>query len=124
MPQETLKCYVGGFDWQTVVSATGGKIGFFGATPVTEVAGADQAAVTMGNTDDEIGVLTISDAPIQAEVRALRNRAEELADDVRALSTLVHAVRMALVKLIGHVDFRPTRGPRRVITGFAGAPSA
>jgi hypothetical protein len=29
----------------------------------------------------------------QAEVQALRHRCEELADDVRALSTLVHALR-------------------------------
>ena len=33
----------------------------------------------------------------QAEVQALRDKAEELADDVRALSTLVHALRGALV---------------------------
>jgi hypothetical protein len=56
-----------------------------------------QAAVTLGNTDDEIGGLTISDPPTQAEVQALRDKCEELADDVRALSTLVHALRAALV---------------------------
>jgi hypothetical protein len=37
------------------------------------------------------------DPPAQAEVQALRDKAEELADDVRALSTLVHALRGALV---------------------------
>lgn len=31
------------------------------------------------------------------KLQALRNRCEELADDVRALSTLVHALRTALV---------------------------
>ena len=66
-------------------------------TPVTQPAGADQAAVTLGNTDGEIGGLTISDPPTQAEVQALRDKCEELADDVRALSTLVHALRGALV---------------------------
>jgi hypothetical protein len=53
--------------------------------------------VTLGNTDGEIGGLTISDPPTQAEVQALRDKCEELADDVRALATLVHALRGALV---------------------------
>jgi hypothetical protein len=39
----------------------------------------------------------ISDPPTQAEVQALRDKCEELADDVRALATLVHALRVALV---------------------------
>ncbi|MCL4180067.1 MAG: hypothetical protein KJ072_20260 [Verrucomicrobia bacterium] len=59
--------------------------------------GADQASVTPGNTDVEIGGLTISNAPPQAEVQALRDKAEELADDVRNLSTLIHSLRTALV---------------------------
>jgi len=37
--------------------------------------------------------------PTQAEVQALRDKCEELADDVRALSTLVHALRGALVSV-------------------------
>jgi len=37
--------------------------------------------------------------PTQAEVQALRDKCEELADDVRALSTLVHALRGALVEV-------------------------
>ena len=45
----------------------------------------------------EIAGLAISDPPTQAEVQALRDKCEELADDVRALSTLVHALRAALV---------------------------
>jgi hypothetical protein len=73
------------------------KLGFWGATPVVQPSGADQAAVTLGNADGEIGGLTISDPPNQAEVQALRDKCEELADDVRALSTLVHALRAALV---------------------------
>jgi len=53
--------------------------------------------VTLGNTDGEIAGLTISNPPTQAEVQALRDKCEELADDVSALSTLVHALRAALV---------------------------
>jgi len=52
--------------------------------------------VTLANVDAAIGGLPISDPPVQAEVQALRNKCE-LADDVRALSTLVHALRGALV---------------------------
>ncbi len=95
--QGTMKRHAGGFDWQTVIGATGGKIGFYGVTPVVQPSGAGQAAVTLGNTDGEIGGLTISDPPTQAEVQLLRDKCEELADDVRALSTLVHALRGALV---------------------------
>ena len=79
------------------VTAAGGNIGFYGTTPIVQPAGAVQAAVTVENTDGEISGLTISDPPTQAEVQALRNKCEELADDVRALSTLVHALRGALV---------------------------
>lgn len=95
--QGTLKRHAGGYVWETVVGATGGKIGFYGVTPVVQPSGADQAVISLGNTDGEIGSLTISDPPTQAEVQALRDKCEELADDVRALSTLVHALRGALV---------------------------
>jgi hypothetical protein len=44
--------------------------------------------VTLGDTDKEIAGLTISDPP---------TKAEELADDVRNLSTLIHSLRTALV---------------------------
>lgn len=64
---------------------------------VVRDASASQAVVTLGNTDAEIGGLTISAAYSQAEVQALRDRCEELADDVRNLSTLLHAIRTALV---------------------------
>ena len=43
---------------------------------------ADQAGVTLGNTNKKIAGLTISDAPTQAEVQALQKKAEELAGDV------------------------------------------
>ena len=39
----------------------------------------------MGNADGEIAALTFSDPPTQAECQALRDKCEELADDVRAL---------------------------------------
>jgi hypothetical protein len=55
--------------------------------------------VALGNADGEIGGLTISDPPTQAEVQALRDNTEALADDVRALSALVHALREALVSV-------------------------
>jgi len=42
--------------------------------------------VTLGNTNGEIDALTVSDPPAQAEVQALRDACEELADDVRALA--------------------------------------
>ena len=95
--QGTLKHHAGGYSWETIIGTTGGKIGFYGVTPVTQPAGADQAAVTLGNTDGEIAGLGISDPPTQAEVQALRDACEELADDVRALAALVHALRGALV---------------------------
>jgi len=62
-----------------------------------EQAHADQAAVTLGNANAEIGGLTISAAYSQAEVQALRDKCEELADDVRALSTLLHRIRTDLI---------------------------
>jgi hypothetical protein len=48
--------------------------------------------VTLGNVDGEIAGLTISDPPPQAEVQALRDKCEELADDARALAAVVHAL--------------------------------
>jgi hypothetical protein len=74
------------------VASTGGD-----AAPVVQPSGAGQAAVTLGTTDGEIGDLTISATYSQAEVQALRDKCEELAVDVRALSTLIHALRMALI---------------------------
>lgn len=62
-----------------------------------EQAHANQAAVTLGNTNAEIGGLTISAAYAQGEVQALRDKCEELADDVRALSVLLHQIRTDLI---------------------------
>ena len=65
------------------------RVGFWGATPVVQPLGTDQRAVALGNADGGIGGLVVSDPPIQTEVQALRDKCEELADDVRVLSTLV-----------------------------------
>jgi hypothetical protein len=67
-----------GTTWQQELTAQG-KIGFFGVTPVTKT------TVTLGNVDNEIGSLSIGAAYSQTEVRALRDKSEALADDVRAL---------------------------------------
>ena len=45
---------------ETVVGASGGKIGFYGATPVVQPAGADQAVVTWGT---RMGRLAASRSP-------------------------------------------------------------
>jgi hypothetical protein len=66
-------------------------------TPVVQPAGASQAAVTLGNSDNAIGGLSIGATYSQAEVQALRDKCEQLADDVRAVAALLHALRTALV---------------------------
>lgn len=53
---------------------------------------------TFGNTDNEIGALAIGAAYSQAEVTALRDKAEELADDVRAIRTSLASP--ALLKIL------------------------
>ena len=53
--------------------------------------------MTLGNTYGAIGGLGIGATYSQAEVQALRDKCEQLADDVRALSALIHALRTALV---------------------------
>ncbi len=77
--------------------AAGRKIGFWGAAPIVQPARAGQAAVTLGNTGGAIGGLSIGATYSQAEVQALRDKCQQLADDVRALSTLIHALRTAPV---------------------------
>ena len=79
------------------IGATGGKVGSCGVPFVTQPAGADQAAVTVTNTDGEIAGLTISDPPTQAEVQDLRDKAGEWTDDLSNHSTLSHSLRTALV---------------------------
>jgi hypothetical protein len=96
----TVKRHAGGYVWESQVGGSASaRVGFWGATPVVQPSGAAQAALTLGNTDGEIGGLTISDPPTQAEVLALRDKCEELADDVRVLFTLVNALRGARVSV-------------------------
>lgn len=64
--------------WQQEIAAQG-KVAFFGA------ALAAKNTVTFVNVDNAIGGLTVSAAYSQAEMQVLRNKCEELADDVRAL---------------------------------------
>jgi hypothetical protein len=59
--------------------------------------GAGQAAVAIGTVDGAIGGLAIGASYSQTEVQALRNACETLADDVRGLSVLVHAIRSSLM---------------------------
>ena len=58
----TVKRHAGGYVWETQIGGSASaRVGFWGATPVAQPSGADQAAVALGNTDGEIGGLTISD---------------------------------------------------------------
>jgi hypothetical protein len=94
--QGTLKRHAG-YSWESVIGTAGGKVGFWGLAPTTQPSGAGQAAAALANFDGAIGGLTISDPPTQFEIQGLRDKCEELPDDVRALSTLVHSLRTALV---------------------------
>lgn len=74
-------------------SAADQKFAFWGATPVAQPAGAAQAEVTppeaFQTPDGEIGNLAIGASYSQAEVQALRDRCEQLADDCRQLRAKV-----------------------------------
>jgi hypothetical protein len=78
-------------------TATNQKLAFRGSTPIVLPASANQAATVMGNLDGVIAALAVSNPPTQAEMQALRAACEVLADDVRALHVLVHALRTAAV---------------------------
>ncbi len=65
--------------WQLELAAQS-KVGFFGAAPVAKT------AVTLNSVDGEIAGLPISETYTQAQVQALRDKCEVLADDVRALN--------------------------------------
>jgi hypothetical protein len=75
-----------------LIGLTGEKIGFAGATPVVQVVGAAQAAVTATSTN---GVA----AAAAADLAALAAEAEKIGDDARAAVVLVNALRAALVSL-------------------------
>lgn len=69
-----------------------GSIGFYGTVPVGKTAVATVIATigtplaVTGNTDGEVQALTFSNPPTQAECEALRDKVEELADDVRGIN--------------------------------------
>jgi hypothetical protein len=75
------------------------KLGLWGVTPVVQPASAGQAAVSMTNSDGDIGGLTISAAYSQSEVQALRDQTEILADDTRDVNALLTEIRTALVSI-------------------------
>lgn len=64
---------------------------------LSEIADANQAATAMNNAVSEISGLPIGATYNQTEIQNLRTKCEELAGDVRALHTLVHALRTALI---------------------------
>lgn len=99
VPKKGWPAYVVDEDAIVVCNAVSPSVVWSAGHKLNRTAGADQAAVTLGNADNEIGGLTISAAYNQPEVQALRDKCEELADDVRALSTLVHSVRTALMNV-------------------------
>jgi hypothetical protein len=63
--------------------------GVFGAEPVAQPASAAQAAVTLTSTNGT--------AAAAEDLAALKAECENIGDDVRSLSTLVHALRTALI---------------------------
>lgn len=88
--------WIASIDDEDVVIRYNGTVWSTGIS-FAETAHADQAVVTLGNANSEIGSLTISAAYSQGEVQALRDKCEELADDVRALSVLLHQIRTDLI---------------------------
>ncbi len=61
------------------------------------IANANQAAPVIANANGVIAALVISNPPTQAEVTALRDACETLADDVRAIASTQVAIRNALI---------------------------
>jgi len=80
-------------------TATTQKLSFYGKTPIVQPSGAAQAAVTLWDTPNAIGSLSISATYIQSEHQALRNDCESLAGDVRNIAALVNALQAALLAL-------------------------
>jgi len=105
---EGVNVVVGTTTGSRIGTSTAQKLGFWNAAPIAQPASANQAAVSAPaafvNTNGAIGGLTISAAYAQAEVQALRDACEVLADDCRALrdkvatyETLLTAMRSAFV---------------------------
>jgi hypothetical protein len=77
------------------VDATGFQVSGNGVVG-ERVVNADLTAVTLNNVNNAIGGLGISATYDQVEIQALRDKCEELADDVRALAALVEAQRAVI----------------------------
>ncbi len=95
------KAYVGQRVWFTApdtvgIGSTGTcrggiLLGFDGeGRAIVESVTKGVAPVTLGNANSEISGLTIGATYSQAEVTALRDKCEELADDVRALAAAIN----------------------------------
>ncbi len=97
MQHDSIFVKPGAFTTLTCTDFDCDTFGIGSATPQATQASASQAAVTLGNANSEISDLTFSSDPSKTECEALRDKCEELADDVRNLSTLVHALRTALI---------------------------
>jgi len=84
------------------------------STPESGAAQADVVApAAFATADGAIGALTISNPPTQAEAQALRNAAEALADDCRALRATVAAYQILLSEI------RRALIAQEIITGAA-----
>ena len=80
-----VKRHAGAYSWEITVGASASaKVGFHGATPTAQRAGAAQAAVTYASQ-------TISDPPTQAQVQAVN-------DGLVAAVTLLNELRAAVVE--------------------------
>lgn len=97
MQHDSIFVRPGAFTTLTCTDFDCDTFGIGSATPQSTQASADQAAVSLGNTNSEIGNLTFSSDPSKTECEALRDKCEELADDVRSLSVLIHSLRTALM---------------------------
>jgi hypothetical protein len=116
----TVKRHAGSFVWETQVGGSASaRVGFWGATPVVQPSGADQAAVTPGNVDGATCGLMISDPSTLPDVQTLRDKAEELADDVRALATRVQASSFAPPARWCGAQAQPRRSVTSASTAYA-----
>lgn len=79
---------------RTAAGASGDWIEINCITPVLV-----KGLALFGNTNSEIGGLTFSSTPTQAEANALRDKCEELADDLRALQAALNTPGLLLLGL-------------------------
>jgi len=72
---------------------------FHGNTPVIQASSASQTESVVTNADGDVSGLTISAAYDQAEITALRDQCEIVADDMRENNVLLNEIRNVLVEL-------------------------